>query len=126
VDEWTPFLLQEYSFVHACAKISHGDETQLEKMLEVLIRFAFQKANLDPQKALQVSKQCEQEPDGFVSYNVLFTKEWILVVPRKLETFGPISINSVGFAGMMLAKSKSDFEFIQSQNPLTILKQLTF
>lgn len=57
-------------------------------------------------------------------YNLLMTKQWILVIPRASENFESISINSLGFSGALLVKNKAELELVKSYQPLNILKQV--
>lgn len=41
--------------------------------------------------------------------NVLFTLEWILVVPRRSNSSHGVSMNSLAFAGLMLMKGQEQF-----------------
>jgi ATP adenylyltransferase len=54
-------------------------------------------------------------------YNLLITRQWMLVVPRSVESFQQMSVNSLGFAGALLAKNKVELDAIRTQGPLTIL-----
>ncbi|MDJ0514991.1 MAG: DUF4922 domain-containing protein [Trichodesmium sp. MO_231.B1] len=54
-------------------------------------------------------------------YNLLVTREWMLVVPRSYEDFQSISVNSLGFAGALLVKNQEQMNIIKEQKPLTIL-----
>ncbi|KAI9341917.1 ATP adenylyltransferase-domain-containing protein [Obelidium mucronatum] len=48
-----------------------------------------------------------------VSYNVIFTRQWMIVIPRRQELFEGLSVNSVGFAGMLLAKTQDQVDQLQ-------------
>lgn len=61
------------------------------------------------------------------SYNFLCTLKWMLVVPRKNETYSErISINSLGYAGMVLVKAKEDIDLIKEVGVETILNSLGY
>ena len=38
-------------------------------------------------------------------YNLLFTRRWMLLVPRSKEFFESISVNAIGFSGALLARN---------------------
>eukprot|EP00054_Salpingoeca_dolichothecata_P018147 m.111081 g.111081 ORF g.111081 m.111081 type:complete len:278 (-) comp22754_c0_seq3:67-900(-) len=63
-----------------------------------------------------------QEHSG--SYNFLITKKWMLLVPRSKEKHEGISINSLGFAGTLFVKRKTDLDTIKKVGPLELLAQL--
>ena len=54
-------------------------------------------------------------------YNLLFTREWMLLVPRSREFFGPISVNALGFAGALLAKNQHEMELLREQGGMGVL-----
>lgn len=58
------------------------------------------------------------------AYNLLATREWMLIVPRSQEHFQSISVNSLGFAGAMLVKNESEMELLKHQTPMNILKNV--
>jgi ATP adenylyltransferase len=62
--------------------------------------------------------------DGIQSgpYNLLFTRRWMLLVPRAAEFFGAISVNALGFAGALLAKNEQEMQTLKQQGPMAVLK----
>ncbi|ORX82838.1 hypothetical protein BCR32DRAFT_292394 [Anaeromyces robustus] len=61
------------------------------------------------------------------SYNFLCTLDWMLVVPRSKETYNErISINSLGFAGMVLVKSNEDIDLIKEVGVENIINSLGY
>ena len=60
------------------------------------------------------------------SYNLLLTRNWMLLVPRREEHFQSISINSLGFAGSLLARTNQEREMILEAGPMGVLEQVTF
>jgi ATP adenylyltransferase len=66
-------------------------------------------------------------PAEDTSYSMLFTRTWMLMIPRRRERYEGISFNSLAFAGYILACHRQDFDFILHQsNPIDILKELAF
>jgi len=57
-------------------------------------------------------------------YNLLATREWMLMVPRSQERFESISINSLGFAGAMLVRNEQQMQVLKDYGPLTVLKNV--
>jgi sulfate adenylyltransferase (ADP) / ATP adenylyltransferase len=55
------------------------------------------------------------------SYNLLATRDWLLIVPRAQEKVMGISINSLGFAGALLVKNHEQLEQLKTLQPLTLL-----
>ncbi|MDH6060543.1 phosphorylase [Chrysosporum bergii ANA360D] len=60
------------------------------------------------------------------AYNLLATKEWMLVVPRSQEDFASISVNSLGFAGALLVRNQEQMQVIKQQGPMSILQNVGF
>lgn len=60
------------------------------------------------------------------AYNLLVTKEWILVVPRSNESFFSISINSLGFAGSLFVGDREQIKLLAEITPMTILSKVAF
>lgn len=57
-------------------------------------------------------------------FNLLLTRQWMLVVPRRSENVAGISVNSLGFAGALLAKNEQEYAQIQALGPLALLSQV--
>lgn len=53
-------------------------------------------------------------------YNLLVTREWMLLVPRVEEFYRGMSLNSLAFAGALLAKNQQQLEIIK-QGPMQAL-----
>ncbi|MBR8826592.1 MAG: phosphorylase [Gomphosphaeria aponina SAG 52.96 = DSM 107014] len=58
------------------------------------------------------------------AYNLLATREWMLIVPRSQESFESISVNSLGFAGALLVRNPEEMELLKKIGPLTLLKKV--
>ena len=59
-------------------------------------------------------------------YNLLVTTDWMLVVPRRVEHAGPISVNALGYAGSLFARDAAELELIRRTGPLRILAEVGF
>lgn len=57
-------------------------------------------------------------------YNLLATRRWMLLVPRRREGFEGVSINALGFAGSILIRNKAQWETVQRIGPLGLLRQV--
>ena len=58
----------------------------------------------------------------FAPYNLLVTRQWMLLVPRSQEYFEGISINALGFAGALLVKDPAQLEILQKHGPMSALQ----
>jgi ATP adenylyltransferase len=67
-----------------------------------------------------------RRPRGLTAdYNLLFTREWVLVVPRVCECFDSISINALGFAGALLVRDDRELQLVKSRGPVAVLQHTT-
>jgi sulfate adenylyltransferase (ADP) / ATP adenylyltransferase len=57
-------------------------------------------------------------------YNLLATRRWMLLVPRRREGFEGVSINALGFAGSILIRNKAQWEAVQRIGPIGVLRQV--
>ena len=57
-------------------------------------------------------------------YNLLATRDWMLLVPRSVEHYESISVNALGFAGSLLARDEREWELIRQRGPLGVLEDV--
>ena len=55
-------------------------------------------------------------------YNLLVTRQWLLLVPRSEEYFEGISINALAFAGALLVKDAAQLAILRKQGPMSALQ----
>ena len=94
--------------------MSQNQALNLEKALCGLLELAL------PGAVASASESIDPIP----SYNVILTLETLLVIPRRSETYGPLAINSLGFAGTLLLRSEEDADFARSVGPAKILSEV--
>jgi ATP adenylyltransferase len=58
-------------------------------------------------------------------YNLLATRDWMMVVPRVKESFESISLNSLAFAGSLLVKNRELLERVRGVGPMALLREVT-
>jgi ATP adenylyltransferase len=59
-------------------------------------------------------------------YNLLATRDWMLLVPRSRERFESISVNALGFAGALLAPSREAAARVRAVGPAAVLRAVGF
>jgi ATP adenylyltransferase len=59
-------------------------------------------------------------------YNLLVTRDWMLLVPRSREHFESISINALGFAGSFFVRNEQELGLVRRTGPMAILKHVGF
>lgn len=73
-------------------------------------------APIAPQQAVRASKP----------YNLLLTREWIMLVARSKEHFESISINALAFIGSLFVKTPQELQRVMECGPASILREVTF
>lgn len=63
-----------------------------------------------------------QQPDQ--PYNLLVTRDWMMVVRRSQASHAEINVNSLGYAGWLLAKNPAELEKLRQIGPLNLLTQV--
>lgn len=58
------------------------------------------------------------------AYNLLATRDWMLLVLRQQDAVNGISVNGLGFAGHLLARDRDQAEFIRQTGALDILSRV--
>jgi sulfate adenylyltransferase (ADP) / ATP adenylyltransferase len=58
------------------------------------------------------------------AYNLLATREWMLLVARSRESFESISVNALGFAGALLVRDRQQMQILKDYGPMNLLKQV--
>lgn len=71
--------------------------------------------------ATELLRRCGRDPAAPGSFNLLFTQTWMLVVARATRRYRGVSVNSLGYAGAMLVKSRASRRSLDALGPLAIL-----
>lgn len=58
-------------------------------------------------------------------YNLLITRNWMMLVPRTREFFGSISLNALAFAGALLVRTEAQQEELRAKGCAAALKHVT-
>jgi ATP adenylyltransferase len=74
----------------------------------------------------------ELHPEGDISpdwrpdpYNLLITREWMLIVPRSQSHYEAIPVNSLGFAGALLVRNEQQLKLLKDGGPILILEKVS-
>jgi ATP adenylyltransferase len=63
--------------------------------------------------------------DGaFTPYNLLATRDWLMLIPRGREGFDGVSVNAIGFAGAFLVPDDIAGRRLESLGPLSLLQRV--
>ena len=71
----------------------------------------------------------ERQTDGgearqSAPYNLLMTRDWMLLIPRLREHAEGISINALGFAGSLFVKGPAEMQRLLALGPMRALEQV--
>jgi len=58
-------------------------------------------------------------------YNLLMTREWMLLVPRANEHWQGISVNALGFAGSLFVSNTDSLNAIREHGPMNVLRDVS-
>ncbi|MBD2277508.1 ATP adenylyltransferase family protein [Aphanizomenon flos-aquae] len=105
--------IPEFPFVHALTNINLGESAEITfKKYHTLLQ------------TLGINPLENNIQSG--AYNLLMTREWMLIVPRKFEEFESISVNSLGFAGALLVKNQQQMQLLKNISPINLLNHVAF
>ncbi len=107
----------ELPFIHALAKLDPSWSNSPLEAAAATLELYQSLLSAVGLKALEDNRQSG-------AYNLLATREWMLIVPRSHENFDSISVNSLGFAGALLVRNQAQMQVIKEQGPMTILKNV--
>ncbi|MEL0588903.1 MULTISPECIES: ATP adenylyltransferase family protein [Planktothrix] len=110
-------IIPEFPFVHAIATFNPDWINHLSEAAIFTLELYFE-------LLAKVGLSVRDNPFQSGAYNLLATRNWMMIVPRSQEKFEGISINSLGFAGGLLVKNSEQLHALKSYNPLTVLKQV--
>ena len=66
--------------------------------------------------------EVEGEPRQSAPYNLLLTRRWMLLVPRRREHFEAISVNALCFAGSLFVRDDEQLETLRRAGPMRVLQ----
>lgn len=58
-------------------------------------------------------------------YNLLLTREWMLLVPRAREAVEGISMNALAFAGCLFVRDEAQMRLVFERGPMALLRAVT-
>ena len=100
-------------FAHAMVRFERSWTSSPERAARETLR-----CYRDALDALGLASSPGEQP---APYNLLSTREWMLIIPRSRERSGSISINALGFAGSFFVRNDEEHRELQDRGPLAIL-----
>lgn len=110
------YLLKEFRFRHLIRIIENNNEEIFEKTAECLLNNYL--------KALEIM----ENSDVKISYNMIITEEWILIVLREKAKAldNSIGMNALAYCGSYMVKNENEFEnIINMKSPLKVLEEIS-
>ncbi|MGF1480099.1 MAG: phosphorylase [Cyanophyceae cyanobacterium] len=113
------------------AAVNNGSRTTRLPFVHAVLPLDFQK---QPFQAADATLDCyytllnavgitPQTQNQHFPYNLLATRDWMLLVPRTQDEFAGISVNALGFAGNLLVREEQ-LQTLKEQQPMTILQRV--
>jgi ATP adenylyltransferase len=110
--------IPSFPFRHALAKLDlNSPQTVTEAVSKMISHYHY----LLDAVGLPVRENHQRQPGA---YNLLATREWMLLVPRSQESFHSIPVNSLGFAGSLFVRDRQQKELLQELRPLNLLRNV--
>ncbi len=113
--------LSALPFVHACARFDTGmfdDAATAAACLHELFREACAVAAI------------REEGGRLPPYNLIVTRRWLLVVPRRFDAWqgggGRLPLNAMSFAGVILARERSQQAALRAAGLMKLLAAITY
>lgn len=110
-----------FPFRHAFAKIEWAEITSPLEVSKVA-----RKCYGTLLKAVGLAYNPAQEIKQSGAYNLLATREWMMIVPRSRESFESISVNSLGFAGTMFVRNQEQMQVLKQQGIMKVLSEVGY
>jgi len=123
-NEEKPFSLPTLSFAHHIRRLSIRPSTDTEQIEQQLSSAFIELLDL----CISTIRHEPDYPAGAPSYNVVLTLGHMHLVPRRQEahvlvdTGERVSVNALGFAGMMLVKCEEELAAVMKEGPSNILR----
>jgi len=98
-------------FTHAVTRLGPWTSSHVENGARLLEAYQSLRATLGMEHALR-------------PYNLLATRDWMLLVPRPQAEVRGINVNALGFAGSLFVKTEEQFQALQELGPVELLNQV--
>jgi ATP adenylyltransferase len=102
---------QAPGFAHAVTRLGPWTSSHVEDGARLLEAYQSLRATVGMEHALR-------------PYNLLATRDWMLLVPRSQAEVRGINVNALGFAGSLFVKTEEQFQGLQELGPQELLRQV--
>lgn len=108
--------IKSFPFQHAFIKLNWQEQTAVKILAQHSLEAYHQLLNV---MKIQGSEGLKGQQTQ--AYNLLMTREWMLIIPRSQEGYENILVNSLGLAGAMLVRNREQLEHLKKLSPLKVL-----
>ncbi|KIY74326.1 ATP adenylyltransferase [Cylindrobasidium torrendii FP15055 ss-10] len=121
----TPFAINALPYANHAFRLPRDLYSKSAEELETTLANAFL---LLLDNAIATIRHDPTYPTGNPSYNIILTQEHMYIIPRREETYklsetgDELSVNSLGFAGLLLVKSEEELEAVKKEGCGKILR----
>lgn len=120
-----PFVISSLPYANFVVRFPRGlsgwrDESKRETLMDSFMSLL--------ELVIHAVRHCPDYPTGSPSFNVVLTLEHLYVFPRRQEnhtlrdTGDLLSVNALGFAGMLLVKSETELKAVVNEGVVNILQ----
>jgi len=111
--------LPSLPFVHAFVRLDPIQTKSPQTAATVTLNYYYQMLN-----AVGLKHDISSNNIQAGAYNLLVTRQWMLLIPRSQESFESIAINSLGFAGTMFVRNEQQMQILKELGPMRVLSQV--
>lgn len=108
--------IKSFPFQHGLIQLNWQEQTAVEILAQHSLAAYHQLLN-----AMNIKGSEGLSGQQTQAYNLLITREWMLIVPRSQEGYENILVNSLGLAGAMLVRNREQLEHLKRLSPLKVL-----
>ncbi len=106
----------KFPFKHGLIRLNWQEQIEAEIMAQQSLDAYHQLLN-----AMNIQGNNGLRGQQTQAYNLLMTREWMLIVPRSQQGYENIEVNSLGIAGAMLVRNREQLEHLKKLSPLKLL-----
>ena len=112
-----PIRLRELPFTHAFAWIDSVNTNARTKQAADTFRLY---------RELLAASGIDSAGPPTTPYNLLVTRRFLLLVPRRVERFEKVAVNALGFAGSFFVGRQESLETIVRTGPMALLREVSY
>ncbi|MEM9540179.1 MAG: phosphorylase [Cyanobacteria bacterium P01_E01_bin.42] len=112
--------IPHFPFRHVLVQFSFKSESTVQEKARITLNLYQNLLN-----QVGIVHQGEEKGKQSGAYNLLATREWLLIVARSQGEFQSIGVNSLGFAGTFFVRDLDELNLLKNLTPLKILENVS-